>query len=210
VTVPGVIGQPVAQAEGTLSQAGLDVVVTERASQTVPAGTTLLQSPAMGTRVPRGTTVKLTISSGSAAAKPAAAPVPMPTCVAQAPGIAAPSAVPTAAPGTAVASPLPSVPGGGPSAVPTAAPGTAVPSPVATSGGPAAVPTVGEVSMPSLIGKTSLTAVHTAQVEGLTVVLKDKPAPATQSVPGGVVWGQAPAGGSGVPAGATVTLYCQP
>jgi hypothetical protein len=214
VKVPSVIGQQLAAAVGNLQRFGLIVTIEETASRTVPAGIVLLESPAAGSPVLHGATVTLTISSGPAGAKAtatAATPVPLPTCLpAGSTAAGGPSPAPTAAAGSAVPTPVPTASGGGQGAVPTAAVGTAVPSPTAISGDPSAVATTGVVHVPSLVGQNSLTAVHTAQDAGLRVVVTDKAASGTRSVPAGVVWGQAPTSGSVVPAGGTITLYCQP
>jgi hypothetical protein len=205
------MGQQLAAAVGNLQRYGLIVTIEETASRTVPAGTVLLQSPAAGSLVLHGATVTLTISSGPAGAKATATAVPVPTCLpAGSTAAGGPSPAPTAAAGSAVATPVPSASGGGQGAVPTAAVGTAAPSPTAISGDPSAVATTGVVHVPSLVGQSSLTAVHTAQDAGLSVVVTDKAASGTRSVPAGVVWGQVPATGSVVPAGGTITLYCQP
>ena len=199
VTVPSVVGQARVQADATLERAGLEVVNNEKASRAIPGGTTMLQSPAAGTHVARGSMVTLTISSGAAAA------TPVPTCLpVGGAGGATPTPWPTA---TSAPTPLPSAPGGGSAPVPTA---STVPTPAATTGVPVATPTAAAASVPNLVGQTSLAAQNTAQLAGFTVVVQDRPAPATKSVPAGVVWGQAPASGAAVPAGATVTLYCQP
>ena len=209
VTLPSVIGQSQLAAEATLSQAGLKVVINERASQTIPAGTTILQSPSAGARVAGGSTVTLTISAGPAETKPTATAVP--TCLPVAGSATGPSTpVPGGAIPTASPTALPSSAPGGPSVVPTAAAGTTAPSPIATTEASSAVPTAGEVSVPNLIGQSSLAAQNAAQLAGLTVHLQAKSAPAAQSVPQGVVWGQDPAAGTAVAEGAVVTLYGQP
>ncbi len=65
VEVPNVVGQEESAATKTLQQAGFDVgEVTRSASDTVPAGTVVSQSPAAGGTQPEGTGVALSVSTG--------------------------------------------------------------------------------------------------------------------------------------------------
>jgi PASTA domain len=132
-------------------------------------------------------------ASGSAGAKATPVPTPASTCPTTAPSAGAPATSPSAAVGAASPTTAPAT------ASPTTAPATAP----STRTGP------GKASVPNLVGQDSLTAVRQAESAGLTVVVEDKSAPATESVSNGVVWGQAPAAGSTVPVGTTVTLYAQ-
>jgi serine/threonine-protein kinase len=66
VTVPSVIGQPLDQAQGTLTGQGLKVSVQQQDS-TKPANTVLAQDPVDGTGVEPGATITLTVSKGPAA-----------------------------------------------------------------------------------------------------------------------------------------------
>ncbi|MCW2638455.1 MAG: serine/threonine protein kinase [Dactylosporangium sp.] len=66
VTVPSVIGQPLDQAQGTLTGQGLKVAVQQQDS-TKPANTVLAQDPVDGTGVEPGATITLTVSKGPAA-----------------------------------------------------------------------------------------------------------------------------------------------
>jgi len=208
LTVPNVTGQAQVSAVATLSRAGLKVVINSRASRAIPQGIAMLQSPAAGAHVAPGATVTLTISAGSGAAKPVASAVPTPspsaTCLPAGIAPGGPSPVPTGA------VPTPSPSSGVPTAVPTVAAPTATSTPVAISAAPSAVPTQGKVSVPNLVGQSSLAATQTAQVAGLVVVVQSQSAPAAQHEPAGVVWGQEPAAGTAVPVGATITLYRQP
>ncbi|GAA1792583.1 Stk1 family PASTA domain-containing Ser/Thr kinase [Planosporangium flavigriseum] len=63
VTVPGVIGQPLDQAQATLTSMGLKVVTSQQDSPK-PANTVLTQDPVDGTGVEPGTTITLTVSKG--------------------------------------------------------------------------------------------------------------------------------------------------
>ncbi len=69
VAVPRVTGLTQAQAVSSLGTAGLTATTTQKASDTVPAGTVMTQDPQQGVRVDEGTSVALTISSGSANAQ---------------------------------------------------------------------------------------------------------------------------------------------
>ncbi|HET6951082.1 MAG TPA: Stk1 family PASTA domain-containing Ser/Thr kinase [Acidimicrobiales bacterium] len=63
VTVPTVVGKTVEEATATLQQAGFEVTTTPEAS-TQPANTVIRQDPEAAEKVDRGSTIKLTISSG--------------------------------------------------------------------------------------------------------------------------------------------------
>jgi PKD repeat protein len=64
VTLPDVVGRTGTEARAQLNGLGLQTAVRRSASDTVPAGTVLGQSPAAGASVAPGTTVNLTVSSG--------------------------------------------------------------------------------------------------------------------------------------------------
>ncbi len=64
VTVPNVVGQTRQQATATLQNAGLQVIVSLQPSDTVDENDVISQSPASGTRVNRGTSVNIVVSSG--------------------------------------------------------------------------------------------------------------------------------------------------
>jgi hypothetical protein len=63
ITVPGVVGDDVADARAELEDAGLEVTVAEEFSDE-DAGTVVRQDPAEGTEVEEGTVVALTVSRG--------------------------------------------------------------------------------------------------------------------------------------------------
>ena len=63
--MPDVVGQPHAQAEATLADAGLMLgLVTQDHSATVPVGSVMAQSPPAGTALPPGTVVSIVVSLG--------------------------------------------------------------------------------------------------------------------------------------------------
>ena len=71
VTVPSVVGQPVAQAEQTLRNDNLTVGSTNSVvSAVVPSGTVIAVSPRAGTSVSKNSTVNLTVSAGPAVTVP--------------------------------------------------------------------------------------------------------------------------------------------
>jgi serine/threonine-protein kinase len=73
--VPDVTGMPQADAEAALADAGLEVVVSQEQSTTVPAGAVIRQDPPAGEQVDKGSTVTIVVSTGS----PSPTPTPSPT-----------------------------------------------------------------------------------------------------------------------------------
>ena len=71
VTVPNVVGRPLAQARRALGDAGL-VMQTRRKASDRPAGEVLRQDPSAGVRAQRGATVRLVIAKARPAPKAAA------------------------------------------------------------------------------------------------------------------------------------------
>lgn len=67
ITVPNVVGKPVEVAETTLKKANLKVSVDEIASDDVPAGQVISQTPAAGTNVKAKRIIHLTVSKGGSA-----------------------------------------------------------------------------------------------------------------------------------------------
>ena len=67
ITVPNVVGKPVEVAETTLKKLDLKVSVDERASDDVPAGQVISQTPAAGTNVKARRIIHLTVSKGGSA-----------------------------------------------------------------------------------------------------------------------------------------------
>ncbi len=100
VTVPSVVGQPIAQAESTLSAVGLHIEGTAEATASTTPALVLQQDPGGGTPAPRNSGVDLVV----AVLMPTETPTSTPTATAT----AVPTATPTLPP-TATAVPLPVV-----------------------------------------------------------------------------------------------------
>ncbi|WP_455366909.1 PASTA domain-containing protein, partial [Kaarinaea lacus] len=66
IVVPDVVGLSQAAAENTITSTGLNVSVSTVASDTVPAGNVISQTPAGGIEVTAGSVVNLVVSSGPA------------------------------------------------------------------------------------------------------------------------------------------------
>jgi len=64
-TVPNVVGLSEDEAEGALEDAGLKASSSDEPSETVPEGEVIAQSVPQGQQRPRGTTIEITVSSGS-------------------------------------------------------------------------------------------------------------------------------------------------
>ncbi len=64
VAVPDVVGSSQAEAAGTLADAGFKVVVTDAASDSVPAGSVVSQAPQAGVVATQGSTVSIVVSTG--------------------------------------------------------------------------------------------------------------------------------------------------
>ena len=62
-TVPGIVGQPIAQANATLTRAGFSVQATIVRGRP-PRDAVVAQDPRAGTRSHRGATVSLSVSDG--------------------------------------------------------------------------------------------------------------------------------------------------
>jgi serine/threonine-protein kinase len=69
VDVTNVVGRPQAESELVLKRAGLSTDVVLKESDTAAKGTVTGQDPAGGSRVPKGSTVTLTVSSGPGTAR---------------------------------------------------------------------------------------------------------------------------------------------
>jgi beta-lactam-binding protein with PASTA domain/predicted Ser/Thr protein kinase len=69
INVVNVVGKPQAESELVLKRAGLKTDVTLKESDTAAKGTVTGQDPAGGSRVPKGSTVTLTVSSGPGTAR---------------------------------------------------------------------------------------------------------------------------------------------
>lgn len=210
-TVPDVRGQPAADAEGALRTAGL-VPVEFQVPGTQPKGTVTAQKPLPNKNVPRGSKVRINVSSGSAAgggggttASPTSAPqtVTAPNVV----GIQQNAAqrrlhdeglsarvkyMPSSRPEGVVT-------GQNPGSGTKVKKGTRVL--LAVSRGPNPTLTV----VPNVAGKDQQTAKTTLQNAGFKVrVLAVKPANPSES---GKVVDEQPAGGTHAPDGSIVTIY---
>src|SRR5439155_15712926 len=64
VAVPNVVGQAQDSAKGALQDAGFTVVVKQKTDDKIPAGNVISQDPAAGTKLAKGKTVTLTVSTG--------------------------------------------------------------------------------------------------------------------------------------------------
>lgn len=64
VTVPALVGEPVAEAEAALTELELEVTTSETFDDDAPAGAVLESDPAVGTSLARGETVALVVSLG--------------------------------------------------------------------------------------------------------------------------------------------------
>ena len=64
VDVPNVVGEDVATARSALARAGFQVTQTDKADNTTAAGTVLEQDPTGGQQAAKGSTVRITVSSG--------------------------------------------------------------------------------------------------------------------------------------------------
>lgn len=64
VVVPNVVGASLEEARGVLEDAKLIVRILEAASDTVPAGSVIAQSPSAGVELKPGSTVEITVSTG--------------------------------------------------------------------------------------------------------------------------------------------------
>jgi eukaryotic-like serine/threonine-protein kinase len=80
VAVPDLTGLSQSQAEATITDKGLAVgTVTSQTSATVPAGQVVSQAPSPGTKVDKGTSVSIVVSSGSPSPSPSPSQVLVPS-----------------------------------------------------------------------------------------------------------------------------------
>ncbi len=75
--VESVVGKPVEEAKGALSEAGFQVEVAEQAVDGGPIGAVLAQKPAGGERARRGSVVTITVGAARPAPPPAPTPAPV-------------------------------------------------------------------------------------------------------------------------------------
>jgi eukaryotic-like serine/threonine-protein kinase len=193
VTVPGVLGQPVADATATLKDAGF-VVETRNEQSEEPEGTVTAQDPEGDTEADEGSTVTLTVSAGPET-------VPVPNVVGQ-PEADARNALTAAGflvqtePREDTDAEQGTVVDQNPPADSPAAPGATVTLGVAA--GP------GSVSVPDVAGQDAGTAANTLQEAGLSPQRADE---ASDSVPEGQVIRTEPGAGSQVEEGTQVTFF---
>ena len=213
-TVPDVRGQLAADAKGALRTAGL-VPVEFQVPGTQPKGTVTAQKPLPNKQVPRGSKVRINVSTGStgggggggAGTTTAPAPTPQKITVPNVVGIQQSAAQRRLHDGGLRAR-VKYVPSSRPAGVVTGqnpGDGTKVKKGstvlLAVSRGPNPTLTV----VPDVAGKTQQAATTTLQNAGFKVqVLTVKPANPSQS---GRVVDEQPAGGTRAPDGSTVTIY---
>jgi len=188
--LPAVAGRPAADVVTELKSQGLKVIESPVDSTTVPIGTTLSLDPPAGTRVPRGSTVVLSVSAG-----PPARPIPALAGKTFDEAVAALQAIElTATKADVFDDKLPAgrVTGSNPPAGTPARPGATVT--LNVSKGPDLV------SVPALNGKAPAAAQQALTAAGLTVS-------ATYGPPAGKVFSSQPASGAKVTRGTAVALY---
>jgi beta-lactam-binding protein with PASTA domain len=211
-TVPDVRGQPAADAKGALRTAGL-VPVEFQVPGTQPKGTVTAQNPLPNTKIPRGSKVRINVSSGSAgggtgsatttksASTPQTVTAPNVVGIQQNAGQRRLNAEGLRAQVKYVPSSRPAgvVTGQNPGSGTKVKKGTRVV--LAVSRGPNPTLTV----VPNVAGKDQQTATTTLQNAGFKVqVLTVKPANPGQR---GKVVDEQPAGSTHAPDGSTVTIY---
>ena len=192
VPVPKVVNLPAPQASAKLTTAGLKVSQTQDTSPDVKAGLVMLQSPVDGTRVDKGSTVTITVSTGPGT-------VAVPDLVGQSQTDAerllkaANLKLGTVTPVNGIAQPVGRVVSTNPPAQTAVAPGSTVTLSVAT----------GKVNVPNVIGQKLVDASQTLSDNGLgvgAIIYVDS----TQ--PEGTVTDQAFSGKT-VPAGTKIKLF---
>jgi beta-lactam-binding protein with PASTA domain len=200
VAVPDVVGQAEADAEATITGAGLVPAKTEAADDTVPVGSVISQDPAAGTMVASGSTVNIAVSTGPDA--PATVPVPdvtgQPAADAQATLEAEGFTVAvTEQPSMDVEEGL--VIETNPAAGAEVAPGTEVTIVVSTG--------AEDVIVPDFTGMSQEDATKAAEDVGLTIAFVEDPDNPDSE---GVVVSQEPAAGSTAAAGTEVVAQLSP
>jgi serine/threonine-protein kinase len=195
VTVPNVVGMTSAEAQASLSAAGLAAAAQSGNSSTVPKDTVMSQAPAAGQQVPPGTSVGITVSQG-----PKSASVPDVIGQTQADATAALKA---AGLGVKVVTnynattPKGDVYSQAPAQGTLVAPGTIVS--LAVSNGQAPAPTT--VLVPNVIGDTQSAATTTLKNLGFKVAVSQ-----IASGTAGEVVGQTPAADTKEPKGSTISI----
>ncbi|HEX6491608.1 MAG TPA: PASTA domain-containing protein [Gaiellaceae bacterium] len=215
-SVPDVRNQQVSTAKALLRAAGL-VPAVFHVSSALPKGIVTAERPAPGTKVARGSKVRINVSNGSGAqtataptstttttAPPKARAVTVPNVVGQQQA-AAQRRLHAAGLGARVLYVASSKPSGivvseTPSAGSTLPSGSKVT--IRVSVGPAGTTTK---TVPNVVGQDQQTATTTLQQAGFTVQVI--PVPVSDPSQNGIVTDEQPAGGTSAPAGSVVTIY---
>jgi beta-lactam-binding protein with PASTA domain len=211
-TVPDVRGQPAADAKAALQTAGL-VPVEFKVPSAQPKGTVTAQKPLPNRKVPRGSRVRINVSTGSASSPgtttstttttPGARTVKVPNVVGLQQTVAQ-RRLHSAGLGTRVKYVSSRKPSGQVVAESPAA-GTTVrtgaTAQISVSLGPSATTT----QVPNVVGQDQQTATNTLQNAGFQVQVIT--VPATDSSQNGIVVDAQPSGGTRAPDGSTVTIY---
>ena len=198
VTVPNVVGQPLATAESTIEGAGLVVgAVTQQSSATVAAGSVISQNPAASVGVSAGSAVHLVVSTGPA---PTPGPVQVPgvvgltqaaaTTAIESAGLVVGTVTQQSSTTVAAGSVISQSPGAGTS--------------VAAGSSVGLVVSTGPVSVPNVVNMTQAAATSAITAAGLAVGAVSQQSHAT--VPSGSVISQSPGAGTGVAGGSSVAL----
>ena len=214
VPVPDVVGQPSADAQATLKQAGFDYTIVLVPSDQ-PRGTVVSQAPAGGATAPQGSKVRLNVASGGGATTGTGTTATTGTATTSA-TVAVPRVVglsQTAAQRRLQAAGLKSnvvyvastQPAGRvvaqrPPPGTTVKRGSRVRLNVSTGPNPQA-----STPVPDVVGQDEATATSTLQDAGFQVVVIDQPT--ADQTEDGVVLDEQPAGGTRAPRGAVVTIY---
>ena len=212
VAVPNVVGQPQAGAQAAVRGAGL-VPASTRVASTQPKGIVVAQRPAAGTKLAKGSKVRLNVSLGpqTTTTAPPPPPPPAPAARVKVPNVVGLSQttaqrrlqrVRLKASVTYVASSKPAgqVVSQRPPAGTSVKRGTRVA--IRVSNGPSPKPLK---TVPDVLGQDEGTATATLQQAGFTVVTIDQPT--TDQTQNGIVLDEQPAPGSRIPGGSQVTIY---
>ena len=211
-TVPNVVGQPASSAKAALRAAGL-VPAEFKVPGAEPKGTVTAQKPVANQRVPRGSKVRINVSTGAGptggttTSGTSTVSAPRPVKVPKVVGLQQ-SAAQRRLHSAGLAARVRYVPSQQPSGrviAQSAAPGKSVPKGskvrLAVSLGPSATTT----AVPDVVGQDQQTATSKLQDAGFRVQVITVPPPdPSQS---GRVVDEQPAGGTRAPDGSTVTIY---
>jgi beta-lactam-binding protein with PASTA domain/predicted Ser/Thr protein kinase len=195
VAVPGVIGEPLKNAENLIKQAGLKVgTLHQQTSTAIPQGSVLNTSPSAGALVPPGTSVEIFVSSGKPQVK-------VPDVTGQSESSAR-STLQGAGFKVTTTTQTSSTVKAGNVISQSPAGGTQATSGSTVSLVIAKAPTTATV--PSVKGQTASAATSALQGAGFTVTQTTRSV--TKKTNNGIVLSQTPAGGSTAKKGSTVTI----